>query len=149
MKIKKIENSKAPLDLLLLADPSIEVVNKYLKKGTCFAVYEGNDVIGVYILIPKKSDAMEIINIVVAKNYQNKGIGKLLVADAIKRAKKEKAKKLLVGTGNSSISQLAFYQKCGFRISGIKKDYFIKNYKKPIFENGIQCRDMIMLEIIL
>ncbi|MDO8529766.1 MAG: GNAT family N-acetyltransferase [bacterium] len=149
IRIKKIDSSEAPMKILLLADPSKESIKKYLKKGSCFAAYEKNTVIGAYILISPKKEIMEIANIAVDKSMQNKGVGKILIKDAIKRAKKEGMKKLLVGTGNSSINQLVFYQKCGFRISGIKKDFFIKNYKKPIFENGIQCRDMIMLEIIL
>jgi len=149
VKIKKIDYKKVPMELLLLADPSITAINKYLKKGNCFAAYEGADIIGIYVMVSKSKNSFEIMNIAVAENKQNKGIGKLLVSDAIKRAKKEKARKLLVGTGNSSVSQLAFYQKCGFKIAGIKKDYFIKNYKKPIFENGMQCKDMIMLELAI
>lgn len=147
--VKKIKNSEAPFELLLSADPSIEAVNKYLKKGNCFAAFEDSEIVGVYVLISKSADTLEIINLSVVEEKQNKGIGKLLVADAKRRAKKAGAKKLIVGTGNSSINQLAFYQKCGFRISGIKKDFFVKNYKKPIFENSIQCRDMILLEMPL
>ena len=149
IKIKKITNDEAPLELLLLADPSKKAIAGYLKKGSCFVAYDGKVVVGVYVLNAKSKDMHEIVNIAMADNMQNKGIGKLLVTDAIKRAKKEGAKKLVVGTGNSSLSQLAFYQKCGFRIAGIKKDYFIKNYKDVIFENGIQCKDMIVLELAL
>jgi len=149
IQIKKIDSDKAPLELLLLADPSREAIGRYLKKGNCFAAYRGNDVVGMYVAILRNPSVAEIINIAVAENHQNKGIGKLLVSDAIKRMKKTSVKRLLVGTGNSSISQLAFYQKCGFRIARIKKDYFIKNYKKAIYENGIQCRDMIMLELAI
>lgn len=54
---------------------------------------------------------------------------------------------LVVGTGNSSFDQLALYQKCGFRMKGIIEDYFIEHYEEPIFENGIQCRDMIRLSL--
>ena len=147
--IKKIDCAEAPLELLLLADPSKEAIAKYLKKGDCFVAYGGNRIIGVYIMIPRSRGVLEIMNVAVAEDSQNKGVGKSLVLNAIKRARKEGAKKLLVGTGNSSLGQLAFYQKCGFRISKIKKDYFIKNYKKPIYENGIQCKDMIMLELAL
>ncbi|MFZ2189039.1 MAG: GNAT family N-acetyltransferase [Candidatus Moraniibacteriota bacterium] len=147
--IKKIKSSEAPLELLLLADPSFEAVKKYLKKGNCVAALEGGEVVGVYVLISKSVDTLEIINLSVVEEKQNRGIGKLLVADAIKRAKKAGVTKLIVGTGNSSINQLAFYQKCGFRMAKIKKDYFIKKYKSLIYENGIQCRDMIILEIAL
>ena len=147
--IKKIKSNEAPFELLLLADPSSEAVKKYLKNGNCFAAFEGSEIVGVYVLISKSADTLEIINLSVAEEKQNRGIGKLLVADAIRRAKKAGAKKLIVGTGNSIIDQLAFYQKCGFRMSKIKKDYFIKKYKSLIFENGIQCRDMVVFELVL
>lgn len=148
IQIKKINSKKVPLELLLLADPSKEAIDRYLGKGICFVACDGKNIVGTYILIAKK-DTWEIMNIAVVENCQNKGIGKLLVADAVKRAKKMGVKKLLVGTGNSSVSQIVFYQKRGFRISKIKKDYFIKNYKEPIYENGIQCMDMIVLELAL
>lgn len=148
MKIKKIINEDAPLELLLLADPSEEAIKKHLKKGSCFVAFEKDEIAGVYVII-EKLGGWEIMNIAVVEKMQNKGLGKLLVADAKKRAKKAGVKKLTVGTGNSSISQLAFYQKCGFRIAGVRKDHFVKNYKKPIFENGIQCRDMVVLELYL
>ena len=59
--------------------------------------------------------------------------------------KKKGYKKIEIGTGNSSLGQLALYQKCGFRITGIDIDFFIRCYQEEIFENGIQCRDMIRL----
>ena len=123
-----------------------ELISEKGLKGNCFAAFEDSEIVGVYVLISKSADTLEIINLSVAEEKQNRGIGKLLVADAIGRAKKAGAKKLIVGTGNSSIDQLAFYQKCGFRMAKIKKDYFSKKYKSLIFENGIQCRDMVMLE---
>lgn len=69
--------------------------------------------------------------------------------DAIEQAKREGYQKIEIGTGNSSIHQLALYQKCGFRITGIDQDFFIRNYEEEIYENGIQCRDMIRLTLYL
>ena len=55
------------------------------------------------------------------------------------------AREVWIGTGNSSISQLALYQKMGFRIAGVDVDFFTRNYPEEIIENGIHCRDMIRL----
>lgn len=52
---------------------------------------------------------------------------------------------MLVGTANSSIGNLAFYQKCGFRLCGIRRDFFL-SYPQPIWENGIRALDMVMFE---
>ena len=41
-------------------------------------------------------------------------------------------------------AELALYQKCGFRLSGIVTDSFA-DYPEPIYENGIRCIDMVML----
>lgn len=139
------EHETPPMDLLLLADPSREMVEEYLKRGECYIAERANQVIGVYVLLPTRPQTVELVNVAVAEKLHGKGIGKLLIMNAIKTAKEKGYKTIEVGTGNSSIGQLALYQKCGFRITGIDKDFFIRHYQEKIFENGIQCRDMIRL----
>jgi hypothetical protein len=51
-----------------------------------------------------------------------------------------------VGTGNSSVGPLMFYQRNGFRITGIEQDFF-KAYDPPIFEDGVRCLDLIRLSL--
>ncbi|CRZ34796.1 acetyltransferase (GNAT) family protein [Herbinix hemicellulosilytica] len=144
------DNEKAPMDLLLLADPSKDIIEEYLKRGDCYvATDDCNNIIGVIVLLPTRPETLEIINIAVRKDYQGKGIGKQLVNFAIQKAKEQKIKTLEVGTGNSSINQIAFYQKCGFRITGIDRDFFLRHYNEAIYENGIQCRDMIRFSMDL
>jgi len=76
-------------------------------------------------------------------------LGKFLLKDAIERASTFGAKTLDIGTANSSIFQLALYQKVGFRVTGIDRDFFIRHYDEPIYENGIQCLDMVRLSMEL
>ncbi|MVO72116.1 GNAT family N-acetyltransferase [Paeniclostridium sordellii] len=150
MKIRKLSKAdEIPYKLLYNADPSIESVNDYLDRGDCYIAYNNDEVLGVYVLIKTRPSILEIVNIAVEESYQGSGIGKKLVASAIDKARELKVKTLEVGTGNSSISQLAFYQKCGFRIVGVDKDFFKKYYKEKIEENGIECIDMIRLSIDL
>ena len=92
---------------------------------------------------------MEIMNVSVDEAYQNQGIGKRLIKKAIQKAKTLRMKKIEIGTGNTSVIQMLLYQKCGFRIVGIDFDYFRIHYKEKIMENGIECRDMIRMEMIL
>lgn len=148
IKIKKRDNiSKEILDLLLLADPSKKNVNDYTNRGEVYIALYNDEVIGVYILLKTRPNTYEIINIAVKEDYQNKGVGRYLLIDAINRVENIGIKRVEIGTGNSSIYQLALYQKVGFRITHIDKGYFLKNYDKPIFENDIQCKDMIRLAI--
>lgn len=148
--IKKVTNEDdIPYNLLLLADPSIEIINEYIHRGKCFVAYIDNKIVGVYVIVKTRPLTLELINIAVDESYQGRGIGKKLIYSAIDYARKENAKILEVGTGNSSIYQLALYQKCGFRIVGIDKDFFINHYEEKITENGIRCVDMVRLSIDL
>jgi len=150
IEIRKIENKKEiPYDLLLLADPSMEVVEEYSSRGEVYGGFTGNNIIGAYVLIKTRPATLELVNISICDEYQGKGIGKLLIYDAIDKAKMQGVKTLEVGTGNSSITQLAFYQKCGFRITGVDRDFFKKHYEEKIIENGIECVDMIRMSMEL
>ncbi|KZR60137.1 GNAT family N-acetyltransferase [Pseudobacillus badius] len=134
-----------PFELLLSADPSLEAVEKYVGRGQCLVAEQGGEVIGVYVLLPTRPHTVELVNVAVSEGQQGKGIGKQLVMHAIREAGKEGYQTIEIGTGNSSIGQLALYQKCGFRVVGVDADFFIRHYSEEIFENGIQCRDMIRL----
>lgn len=148
MTIREIfEIEEAHMKLLLTADPSEENVKKYLNNGRILGGYIDNDLVGIYILIKVSQDTFEIANIAVEELHQGKGYAKEMIRDAISNSKVWGANKLMIGTGNSSINQLALYQKCGFRIIGVERDFFIKNYDEPIFENGIPCVDMIRLSM--
>ncbi|TRZ38566.1 GNAT family N-acetyltransferase [Niallia circulans] len=148
MKIRKLLGETAPIKLLLSADPSHEHINDYLRRGNCYVAEDDSKLQGVYVLLPTKPGTVELVNIAVEDTLQNRGIGKLLVKDATRRARLEGFKKIEVGTGNSSVDQLAFYQKCGFRIVGVEFDFFA-DYEDEIIENGIKCRDMIRLAQVL
>ena len=147
--IERISKEIAPKSLLLLADPSERQINSYLQRGLIYAMKEEEKVIGVYVLLQTRPRAMEIMNIAVLEELQGQGIGRQLLQHAIITAKEYHMHTLEVGTGNSSVSQLALYQKCGFRIFSIDFDYFSKHYEEEIIENGIVCRDMIRLTMEL
>jgi len=142
-----ILQDEIPYDLLLSADPSRELVDSYLKNGICYLAFIDNTIVGEIVLVPTGPSILEIMNVAVHEDYQGKGIGKQLIHKALEEAAKLGAATVEIGTGNSSIHQLKLYQQCGFRISGIDHDFFVRNYDEPIFENGIQCKDMIRLTI--
>ncbi len=144
-----IEQTKdtIPNDLLLLADPSEEMITEYIHLSTNFIARLNTKIVGALVLLKTRPKTMEIMNISVYEEYQNKGIGKQLINKAIEYAKESKIKTLEIGTGNPGLIQMILYQKCGFRIVGVEFDYFRKNYKEKIYENGIECRDMIRMNM--
>ena len=148
MRTRKLEPHEAPpYDLLLLADPSRLLIETYLADGDCYNVEEKGEIIGVFVVVELHKETIEIKNIAVREDLQCQGIGKKLVIAAIRIAKENGYATVEIGTGNSSIGQLALYQKCGFRITGVIQDFFVDQYDEIIMENGIQCIDMIRLEM--
>lgn len=147
MRIRLLEGDEAvPMHLLLLADPSEALINDYLANGQCYVLEnETSEILGTFVLQAQNTTKIELVNVAVSEAYQGHGLGRMLVEAAIETARNQSYQQLLVCTGNSSIGQFALYQKCGFRIESIERDYFIRHYPDIIIENGIQCRDRICL----
>lgn len=135
------------MDLLLEADPSEQNINKYLKKGFIYLAEHEKKTAGVLVLMQIGDSSMEIMNLAVNDHFRGKGIAKKLIAHARQVCADQNIAYLEIGTGNSSLNQLALYQKCGFRMEKVIGNYFIDHYGEQIFENGIQCMDMVRLKM--
>ncbi|MBD1917038.1 GNAT family N-acetyltransferase [Phormidium sp. FACHB-322] len=149
MQVKDLTPAEWPWPLLLDADPSRELIDAYIHQSTVLGLIEGNAVIAVVVLLNRAPQMVEVMNIAVAPSYQGKKLGKLLLAAAVERSRQQGVKRMVLGTGNSGIAQLAFYQKMGFRLESIDRDYFVRTYPEPIYENGIWCRDRVLLSLDL
>ena len=136
------------MSLLLDADPNEEKVASYLPNSQCYGAFEKGKCIAVCVLLPLEENTFELINIAVAPDFQAKGIGSQLLNHVIQAVKAVPARKLVLGTGTFGY-QLTFYQRAGFRVCSVDRDFFLKNYPEPIYENGIQHKDMLRLELDL
>jgi aminoglycoside 6'-N-acetyltransferase I len=146
IKVRKIlDNEDIPYDLLLDADPSLEVVSTYLKLSEIYVALLENKIIGTFVLYPVNQETLEIKNIAVDEKLQRKGIGKMLLSKATEIAIAKGARKIDIATSNASFVPLYLYQKVGFDIDLIKKNFITEKYPEPLFDNGIQCRHMIVL----
>ncbi|MBM7552983.1 GNAT family N-acetyltransferase [Thalassobacillus pellis] len=146
MELKEIHTpSEEVWKLLLLADPSREMVKKYLSMGKLYGFYLNNTLVGVLVWKAIKDHEAEIVNIAIREEEQGKGYGRVLLNHSFTLLKQCGCRLVWIGTGNSSISQLYLYQSCGFEMKYIKKDFFTDHYPELLYENGIPCRDMIML----
>lgn len=143
IELYRQEVTNEMMDLLLMADPDKEAIAAYLDESTIFVAYNLNRLIGI-AAITFEQDQAELKNLAVDESNQGRGIAKKLIFKAQDYAKESGSLSIKVGTGNSSLSQLALYQKCGFRMQYINEDYF-SGYPEPIFENGIRCLDMVVL----
>ena len=79
------------------------------------------------------------------KARRGQGIGRTIVASILQEARSRCVKRMLVGTGNFSLDNIAFYQKCGFRMSHIRRGHF-DHIEPPEVWQGIKPRDMIVFD---
>lgn len=143
MKIIRIlENKKEYLPLLILADEQEDMIDRYLEKGTMY-VLDDYGVKAECVVTDEGNGVLEIKNIAVDPSFQKMGYGKSLIEFVEKQYAGEYSV-LQVGTGDSPLT-LPFYEKCGFERSHIVENFFTENYNHPIFENGVQLKDMIYL----
>ncbi len=137
------EDKRAYIDLLLLADEQEDMIEKYLDRGTMYALVD-NDVRAVCVVTDEGNSVLEIKNIAVKREYQKMGYGKKLI-EFIEWKYKGSYNVLKVGTGDSALT-VPFYEKCGFVKAYRVKNFFTDNYHHPIFEAGKQLVDMVYLE---
>ncbi|SFK59238.1 Acetyltransferase (GNAT) family protein [Halobacillus dabanensis] len=129
---------------LLLADESESVIKTYMNEGEMYKITYAQQHIGVCLFLFSRKETVEIKNIAIRPGFRGMGIGKKVIDISSLIFQNRGYKEMLVGTANSSIGNLAFYQKAGFRFHEIQKDFFLQ-YPDPFFENGIQGLDMIIL----
>jgi GNAT superfamily N-acetyltransferase len=144
MNIKKIaHNKKQYLDLLLLADESEEMIDKYFEKGDLYAIFD-EDLKRVCVVIELDEQSCELKNIATCEKYQGKGYGRTMINYVIE-VYKEQYKTMYLGTGEVP-SILSFYNSCGFKESHRIKNFFTDNYDHIMIEEGIQLVDMVYLK---
>ena len=143
MRIYEVsENKKKYMELLFLADEQEDMIERYLEKGTMY-VLEDDGIKGECVVTEEDRNVLEIKNLAVVPDCHKKGSGRALI-EFIAEKYREQYCILQVGTGDSPLT-IPFYEKCGFVRSHSVKNFFTDNYDHPIYEGGVQLKDMIYL----
>ena len=136
---KERENKKQYMSLLLEADPSEKIVNKYLQDGDLFVLTYKKDVAGVAVVTKVDADTCELKNIATKEQYRGMGYGKQMIKYLADNYK-QKYKRMIVGTTENNIP---FYVKQGFnKYEKTIKNFFIDNYEEELWDGDLQCIDM-------
>lgn len=140
MQVKKIENKEDYIDLLLEADPSRDMIYKYLNDSDVYALKKEDELISIAVILHIDRKTLELKNIVTRENYRNKGYAKTLLKSLCGNYK-QKYDRMLVGTTENNIP---FYVKQGFdKYEKTVKNFFIDNYKEEIKDGDLVCTDLI------
>lgn len=131
MKIVQITDTKKQfMDLLLIGDEEESMIERYLERGDLF--------------ILRDNGVCELKNIAVRPEVQGHGYGGKLIEHIIQHYT-GKFREIIVGTGETP-RILRFYSRYKFMYSHRIPRFFTDNYPRPIFEEGIQLKDMIYLK---
>lgn len=136
---KEKDNKEQYMDLLLEADPSKEMIQKYLKDGELFVLTYKDEIACVAVVTKVDNDTIELKNIVTKKEYRGKGLGKKMLKYLADNYK-QKYNKMLVGTKENNIP---FLVKQGFdKYEKTIKNFFADNYNEEIWDDNLHCIDM-------
>jgi predicted adenine nucleotide alpha hydrolase (AANH) superfamily ATPase/N-acetylglutamate synthase-like GNAT family acetyltransferase len=136
---KEKDNKRQYIELLLEADPSEDMINKYLKDGDLFVLTYKDEVASIAVVLKIDEDVVELKNIVTKSVYRGKGYAKKMIKYLCDNYK-QKYNKMLVGTSENNIP---FYVKQGFdKYEKTVKNYFIDNYNEEIWDGDLLLTDM-------
>ncbi len=137
-------DKKRYIDLLLLADEQESMIDRYLGRGTMYAL-DDDGVKAVCVVTDENDGILEIKNIAVEPDSQKKGYGTQLIR-FLREKYRDSYGILQVGTGDSPLT-VPFYESCGFRKTHRIADFFLDHYDHPIYECGKQLTDMVYLQM--
>jgi ribosomal protein S18 acetylase RimI-like enzyme len=137
--------------VLELADEAA-VLRTYLDDGDLYGL-AGSDGAprAAVLVIDTEPGVAELRAVAVAEAVQGQGVGTLMINALLFVLAQRGVRTAIVGTASSGVRQLAFYQRCGFRLRRVERDYFTeaKGYPPDLAENGIASRDMVWMDLDL
>ncbi len=141
MRVQLYEGSRsALLPLFRLADESEIHIRSYVEIGEVLVARKGDRVIGMIQILRENADA-EIVSLAVDPDYQRQGIGTALIQEAANNCRRNSVRRLIVCTGSWEADNIAFYERRGFRLFNVARDFFTR-------EKGYELlvRDQAQLE---
>jgi len=139
----------AYLPLFALADDSADQVLSYYQTGTLFALDgPGGKPVGIVLVVDNPDGSVVLKAVAVDASRQGQGVGTRLLRLVLEELRARAISRVVVGTSSSGIGQLAYYQKAGFRLSWIERDFFgpDRGYPDGLREDGIPVRDMVWMD---
>jgi len=77
-----------------------------------------------YIILWHIRDEVQINNIAIHPDFRRKGIGEAVMRKVLDQMAREKAKFVFLEVRPSNIAAFSLYRKLGFKVLGIRKDYY-------------------------
>ena len=101
-------------DFYTLQNPESHVIEK---NGEIFFALYNETVIGTAAMIPFSESVFELAKMSVMRDFQGRGVGKILLKKCIQFAQKRKANEIFLLTNDVLKPALNLYLSCGFKIT--------------------------------
>jgi ribosomal protein S18 acetylase RimI-like enzyme len=140
------------IPLLHLAEDSETQLEAVIDEGVMYAVVsDDGEHLAVVLALPHAPGEVELRYVAVAEAHQRRGIGKAMLAHVADATRAAGSTRLLVGTSSADTGNLDFYQRCGFRLHSIERDYFspARGYPADFVLNGLPAVDMVWMDMQL
>jgi GNAT superfamily N-acetyltransferase len=138
--------------LFELAEDSSAQLDASLDLGRVLVAFDGEQVVGhLQLTETELAGEVEIKNMAVLASHRRRGVGRGLIAAALRLARAESRDTVRVGTAAADVDNLRFYQRCGFRMRSIERDAFTPatGYEPGTRIDGIELRDRVWLDLRL
>ena len=146
LEVRKISaGKKAYLPLLLEADPSEKMIDKYLEKSEMYVLMINGQAASVAVVGQVDEQVCELYNLATAPGMRGKGYASRLVKHLI-RLYQPRCKRMLVGT---SRELMPFYERFGFKYSFTREGFFLDEGYAGVQFDEPDLKDMQVLELAL
>ncbi|GCE03270.1 GNAT family N-acetyltransferase [Dictyobacter aurantiacus] len=137
------------LPLLHDADEDDDRIRSLVTDGhhTSYVWWQEGKMVGA-VVMRWGEECGEVEYIAVAEQLRGHGHGKAMLAQMITEARRRGVRSVIVGTDNTALGTIGFYQKAGFRMDHVRPDYF-SYIQPPVVNEGILLRDMLVLRYTL
>ena len=146
LEVRKISaGKKAYLPLLLEADTSEKMIDKYLEKGEMYVLMINGQAASVAVVGQVDEQVCELYNLATAPGLRGRGYASKLVRHLI-RLYQPRCKRMLVGT---SKELMPFYERFGFKYSFTREGFFLDEGYAGVQFDEEDLKDMQVLELAL
>ena len=146
LEVRKISaGKKAYLPLLMEADPSESMIDRYLDRSEMYVLMINGQAASVAVVGQVDEQVCELYNLATAPGLRGKGYASRLVRHLI-RLYQPRCKRMLVGT---SQPLMGFYERFGFKYSFTREGFFLDEGYAGVQFDEENLQDMQVLELAL
>jgi ribosomal protein S18 acetylase RimI-like enzyme len=136
------------VDLLREAEDSTSEIESYLDSGELFLYADGEAVVGHVLVTPLGPDEQELKNLAIVEGRRRLGLGRSMIGAVLAELGARGVRRVEVATSGADTGNLEFYQRCGFRLLRIERDYFspARGYPEGFSLFGLPASDLVVLD---